>query len=103
MVHIVHIPPVDWKGLWTILRSKPAHCEPSRWNAFRTWADEHRPRLPAWGIDIYGWDHETQDPDSEYEYLFSLYQLNWLEVRQVEKLMRATDRPHVLNKHYWWD
>jgi hypothetical protein len=67
----------------------------------RYWWQDHRLRAPAWDVTVHAYDPDA-DQEHEYEYLFSLYQLNWFEKRKFKSLMRATDRPHVITTEYCW-
>ncbi len=68
----------------------------------KDWLRENGPRWGKWDVTIHAWDPWSADPDSEYEYLFTMWQLNWFEARNAEKVLRATDRPNVVTREYSW-
>jgi hypothetical protein len=54
-------------------------------------------------MTVYAFNPEEGfDSDREYEHMFTLYDLNWFERRAFERLMRSTDRPHVVVTEDAW-
>lgn len=85
------------------LFTKRAPCEGSRWQHFKYWVDENRPRLPQWAVKIVAYNPDAKTEDEEYEYLFELYNLNYFEAKILEKLPRMTDRPLHAIRSLMWD
>lgn len=80
------------------------HCGPSRKSRLSDWWFGNGPRIPKWDVSVYAWHPEAvPGSDDEYEFLFTLYQLGYLESVRAVKYLGCTDRPLTVVREFCWD
>lgn len=80
------------------------HCGPSRRSRLSDWWFDNGPRVPKWDVSVYAQELDAETGSSEeYKFLFTLYQLSYLETKRAVKYLGCTDRPMKVVREFCWD
>lgn len=99
----IHLDEQSRVELARALTKPESPCLPGRRSKLRYWWQEHGPRIPKWDATVYRWYADRPGADDEYEALYTLYGLNWMERSRFKKLMNSTDCPLVVVAKPAWD